>query len=155
MSKEGLSLQYDMFSGEFVDARSDSQKKKNKERSTPQQMQMFKTPEMVQIGGKAKPAYRDWLDKSTAPPLVLQTVETRTPEEIECDLLREAEKLMTPMFTEEPPAKVEDQTPLQENPLVQRQANVIFDAKRHECQRGLRARFRMQSVPVRRRSFTS
>ncbi|MBI1280103.1 MAG: hypothetical protein GC179_18385 [Anaerolineaceae bacterium] len=151
MSKEGLSFQYDMFSGELVDSRSDSQKKKDKERSTPQQTQMFKTPEMVQFGGKIKSAYRDWLDHATVPPLVLEILDTRTAEEIERDLMREAEKLMTPMFTEEPPATVEDQVPLQENPVSQQQPTVIFEAKQHQCQRGLRSRLRTQSIPVRRR----
>lgn len=49
MSKEGLPLQFDLFSGELVDTRSDYQKKKDRERTAPQQMQMFKTPEMELI----------------------------------------------------------------------------------------------------------
>jgi len=151
MSGKEVALQVDMFSGELIDARSDSQKKKDKERNIPQQTQMFKTPEMVQFGGKTRSAYRDWLDQSTAPPLVLQLLDTRTAEEIERDLILEAEKLTTPMFSEVSPPTVEDQVPLQDNPVSQPQPTVIFDAKQHRCQRGLRARLRAQSVPVRRR----
>ena len=54
MPKEGCPLQYDLFSGELVDTRSDYQKKKDRERTAPQQIQMFKTPEMVQFGGQNK-----------------------------------------------------------------------------------------------------
>jgi len=149
MSKEGLSLQYDLFSGELVDTRSDSQKRKDKERSSPQQTQMFKTPEMVQFGGNTKSAYRDWLDQATAPPLVLQLLDTRTADEIERDLMCDAEKLTIPLFGEDPPTPMEDETSLQENTSPQLQPHVIFDAKQHHCQRGLRARLRAQSVPVR------
>lgn len=151
MSKEGLPLQFDLFSGELVDTRSDTQKKKDRERTTPQQMQMFKTPEMVQFGSRTKSVYRDWLDNSTAPPLVLQMIETRTPEEIERDLMREAEKLMTPMFTEEPPAEVEEPLRIPKDIPSTLRSGVIFSAEQHHCQRGLRARLRAESVPVRRR----
>ncbi len=146
-----------MFSGELVDARSNGQKKRDKERDTPQQIQLFKTPEMVQIGGKTKSTYRDWLDKSAAPPLVLQTVETRTLEEIESDLMREAEKLTTSLFNIELPTPDEEtfsdpeiQSFPKEKPIPQ-QPVVIFDAQQHRCQRGLRARHRAQNTPVRRR----
>jgi len=154
MSKEGSPLQFDLFSGELVDARSDSQKKKDRERTIPQQMQMFKTPEMVQFGSKTRLAYRDWLDQASAPPLVLQMIETRTPEEIECDLMREAEKLMTPMFTEEPPAEVEEPPTMPKYTSLVPHSGVIFSADQHHCQRGLRARLRTQSILVRHRSMT-
>lgn len=151
MSKEGLPLQFDLFSGELVDTRSDAQKKKDRERTIPQQMQMFKTPEMVQFGGKSRSAYREWLDQASAPPLVLQMIETRPPEEIERDLVREAEKLMTPMFTEEPPTEVEEPPSIPQNPSSALRSGVIFSAEQQQCQRGLRARLRAQSIPVRRR----
>lgn len=102
MSKEGLPLQFDLFSGELVDTRSDAQKKKDRERTTPQQMQMFKTPEMVQFGSRTKSVYRDWLDNSTAPPLVLQMIETRTPEEIERATQREIEAQTHRLFSDHP-----------------------------------------------------
>jgi len=263
MSKEGLPLQFDLFSGELVDTRSDAQKKKDRERTTPQQMQMFKTPETVQFGSKTKSAYREWLDQASAPPLVLEMIETRTPEEIERDAQREieaqthrlfsdypelyeqsadtermnggrdeledipatgdvdarkpetskeaiyfdlvrlskenAETLwiappyenayiiqivaavleaheagltqpeiiaalqvgehrgnarktlyqashLTPMFTEEPPS-------IPQHPSSVLRSGVIFNAAAHRCQRGLRARLRAQSIPVRRRSM--
>ena len=151
MSKEGLPLQFDLFSGELVDTRSDAQKKKDRDRTTPQQMQMFKTPEMVQFGSKTRSAYREWLDQASAPPLVLQMIETRTPEEIERDLIREAEKLMTPMFTEAPPTEVEEPSPAPKDTPSAFRSGVIFSAEQHRCQRGLRARLRAQSVPVRHR----
>lgn len=102
MSKEGLPLQFDLFSGELVDTRSDAQKKKDRERTIPQQMQMFKTPEMVQFGIKTKSAYREWLDQSSAPPLVLQMIETRTPEEIERAAQREIEAQTHRLFSDHP-----------------------------------------------------
>jgi hypothetical protein len=107
MSKEGVPLQADMFSGELVDARSDYQKKKDKERTAPQQIQMFRTPEIVQVGRTVKSAYQEWIDQATAPPLVLELVETRTPEEIERDKQREAEALTVPMFGEDKPTAPE------------------------------------------------
>lgn len=152
MSKENLLLQYDLFSGELVDTRSNSQKNKDKERSTPQQTKMFKTSEIVQFGGNAKSVYRDWLDHATAPPLVLQVLDTRTADEIEHDLMHDAEKLTTPLFGEDAPTSIEDKTSLRENTSPQLQPTVIFDAKKHHCQRGLRARLRAEKVPVRQRN---
>lgn len=269
MSKEGLPLQFDLFSGELVDARSDAQKKKDRERTIPQQMQMFKTPEMVQFGSKTKSVYRDWLDNSTAPPLVLQMIETRTPEEIERAVQREIEaqthrlfsdhpelyeqsadtepmntdegeledmpatsdvdtrkseiskeaiyfdlvrlseenaetlwiappyenaymiqiatavleahtagliqpeivaalqvgehrgnarktlyrasQLMTPLLIEEPPTEGEELPSVPQRPSSAPWSGIIFNAADHRCQRGLRARLRTQSIPVRRR----
>ncbi len=154
MSKENLLLQYDMFSGELIDTRSESQKKKDKDHSAPQQAQMFKTSEIVQTGGKTKSSYRDWLDVATAPPLVLQIIDTRTTEEIERDLMHEAEQLTASMFDEETPAIVEDQSLAPESPLSVPQPVVVFDSTQHHCQRGLRTRLRAQSIPIRRRSFS-
>ncbi|MCL4247376.1 MAG: hypothetical protein KJ065_04405 [Anaerolineae bacterium] len=102
MSKEGIPLQHDMFSGELVDTRSNAQKKKDRARAIPQQTQMFKTPEMVQIGRQTNAARRAWLNQSAAPPLVLETIETRTPEEIERDLQREIEAQTYHLFSDHP-----------------------------------------------------
>jgi hypothetical protein len=102
MSKEGIPLQHDMFSGELVDTRSSAQKKKDRARTIPQQTQMFKTPEMVQVGRQTNATRRAWLDKSTAPPLVLEVIETRTPEEIERDLQREIEAHTYHLFSDHP-----------------------------------------------------
>lgn len=151
MSKEAASLQFDMFSGDLVDARTASQKKKDKERTNPQQIQLFKASEVVQFGVSTKSAYRDWLDQATAPPLVLEMIETRTPEEIEHDLLREAQKQMSPLFGEEDHDTFDRvATPYEE--AAKSVSVVVFDAEVHRCQRGLRARLRTQSIPVRRRS---
>lgn len=154
MSKEGQTLQYDMFSGELVDARSDYQKKKDKEQNKPQQVQMFKTPEIVQFGARTHLAeYRDWLNQATAPALVLEMEDTRTPEEIELDLLKEAQKQMKPLFAEEDITsqpettteyQVSDETTLP-------RSGVIFDARTYNRPIGLRARLRAQSIPVRSR----
>lgn len=244
MSKEGLPLQFDLFSRELVDTRSDAQKKKDRERTTPGQMQLFKTPEMVQFGGKTKSVYREWLDQSSAPPLVLQMIETRTPEEIECAAQREIEAQTHRLFSDHPELyeqsvdtermnggrdEIEDIpttgnvyerkpeiskeaiyfdlvrlseenaetlwiAPLYENAYMiqiaaavfeahtagltqpeiiaalqvgehrgntrktlyqaSHRSGVIFNAADHRCQRGLRARRRAQSIPVRHRSTT-
>lgn len=151
MLKEAASLQFDMFSGDLVDTRTASQKKKDEERTNPQQIQLFKTPEVVQFGVTTKSAYREWLNQATAPPLVLQMIETRTPEEIERDLLSEAQKQMNPLFGED----VQDVVEVAKKPdedTATPDSVVVFDAKVHCCQRGLRARLRAQSIPVRRRS---
>lgn len=102
MGKEGVPLQHDMFSGELVDTRSSAQKRKDRERTNPQQTQMFKTPEMVQIGKPTNAAYREWLDQSTAPPLVLEVIETRTPEEVERDEQRAIEAQTYNLFPNHP-----------------------------------------------------
>jgi len=86
MLKEGLPLQHDMFLNEPVDARSEHQKRKDHERTIPQQCQMFKTPEIVQIGLRKHSGYvAEWLRQATPPALVLESEDTRTPEEIERD----------------------------------------------------------------------
>jgi len=150
MSKEAASLQFDMFSGDLVDTRTASQKKKDKERTNPQQIQLFKAAEVVQFGVATKSAYREWLDQATAPPLVLQMIETRTPEEIERDLLREAQKQMNPLFGEEG-QDTDDVVATPGEDAAIPASVVVFDAKVHRCQRGLRARLRAHSIPVRRR----
>jgi hypothetical protein len=102
MSKEGTPQQYDMFSGELVDTRSNAQRKKDREQTNPQQTLMFQTPEMVQGGRLSNSVYREWLNQSTAPPLVLEMVETRTPEEIERDTQRTIEAQTYHLFTDQP-----------------------------------------------------
>lgn len=152
MSKEDVPLQHDMFSGELVDARSDYQKKKDRERSAPNQLLMFRTPDMVQFGGRTHSAFRDWLDQATAPALVLEVQDTRTPEEIERDLLREAQKQMKPLFggeeVERQPETTEQHVP-DNTPLPR--YGIIFDSENSTRPVGLRARLRAQSVPVRSR----
>ncbi len=97
MSAE-VPLQFDLFSGELVDLRSESQKRRDRERNVPRQMQMFATPEMVQFGNSTHTAYRDWLDQAAAPILALEIQDVRTPEEIERDHQRTAEALTLNLF---------------------------------------------------------
>ena len=142
MAKEGLPLQYDLFSRELVDNRSDYQKRKDKVRNAPQQLQMFATPEMVQFGVSARP----WLNDAPQPKLVLEIEETRTPEEIERDLMREAEKQTASLFGDVPPALPEN---TEADPLPV--TSIIFEAQLCPCPIGLRARLRAQHIPVRPR----
>lgn len=150
MFKESLSLQYDMFSGELVDVRSDSQKKKDRERNAPQQMQMLKTPEMVQVGGRTHSAYKAWLDEATSPPLTLELQDVRTPEEIERDLQREAEKLTIPLFEVASPEDAQQNTVLEQS-LSPPTSNIVFDAQTHQKIIGLRAKLRAEQIAGRLR----
>lgn len=79
MSKEAQILQYDMFTGQPVDNRTPTQKKRDQEINAPQQIQMFKTPEIVQLGMKKKTLYSEWMQKAPPPPLVLHQVVERPP----------------------------------------------------------------------------
>lgn len=100
-------LQYDMFTGQLVDARTKTQKQKALLRSLPQQQEMFPSP--------TNAAYQ----RVNAHPLIpipdhvavpYQWIDARTEEEIEADRLREAVKYIIPMF---PEIKVsQPQTPL-------------------------------------------
>ena len=87
MSKE-VPLQADMFTGELVDTRTRKQKKKAKERQTPQQAEMFSQREMAQFGVQANPKIP--LSPKTRLELALQDM--RTEEEKERDFQREVEK---------------------------------------------------------------
>lgn len=109
-------LQFDLFSGELVDNRSDYQRRLDREREKPQQMLMFKTPEIVQFGGQSHSAYREWLDEATPPSLSLEREDVRTDEERERDLMRDAEQRTRPLFAappDTPPTEV-----IGENPLI-------------------------------------
>lgn len=155
MSKEGSALQCDMFSGELVDTRSNRQKKKDKERSAPQQTQMFKTPEIVQFGLRTQSAYRDWLNQATAPPLILESQDTRTSDEIEQDLLHEAQKYTIPLFGDTPTettGEPEKDDSKQSKSLPS--SGIVFDAQIHQMIIGLRVKLRTQSLAgkVRRRT---
>src|SRR5690242_11080501 len=119
MSKETLPLQYDLFSGELVDNRTEYQKRKDNERNSPRQLQMFATPDTVQFGVSARP----WLKDAPQPQLVLEIQETRTPEEIERVLRRKAENETVPLFGDAATSFHED--PLTTNPPPCR---VIFRA---------------------------
>ena len=89
-----IPLQHDMFSGDLVDNRTRHRKRLDKARKQPQQMTMFSLKDTVQIGVSAKP----WLKNLPAPKLELESVDPRTDEERELDLLREAQKMTHAMF---------------------------------------------------------
>lgn len=87
MSTETLQ-QSNMFSGEWETKRT---------RSRPQQAQMFSINETFEFGARVRP----WLSEAGRPTLELIREDVRTHEEIERDLMREAEALTSPMFASE------------------------------------------------------
>jgi hypothetical protein len=137
MGKETTPLQQDMFSGEWIDNRSSYRKRMDRENNQPRQLTMFAAREVIQLGVQARP----WLNNLPDYQLTLESEDPRTPEEIERDLLREAEALTVPMFAVEP---VTENAPAQAVPSPQPPPIEI---------RGFRARARAASVPVRRRAY--
>lgn len=123
--------QQDMFSGEWVDNRSSYRKRLDREREQPRQGQLFSAREVIQHDVRRRP----WLNDLPAYSIDLEREETRTPEEIERDLIREAQEQTVPLFGSDTPAPVTE--PASPPPLL--------------VNSGLRARLRAQSVPVRRR----
>jgi hypothetical protein len=111
MGKEGTPLQHDMFSGDLVDNRSNYRKRLDKAHDQPQQKTMFSLKETVQFGVNARP----WLKNLPAPKLELESVDPRTEEEKERDLLHKAQSLTRTMFsgveTPDEIAPVETQDP--------------------------------------------
>lgn len=96
MGKEETPLQFDMFSGELVDNRTTQQKKQDKERQKPKQIEMFSSREIAQFGVNPRPL----LPLSPNTKLLLIPEDPRTEEEIEHDRQREAEKHTIRMFGE-------------------------------------------------------
>ncbi len=109
MSKEGMPLQFDMFSGELVDNRTKRQKKQDAEREQPQQTEMFSAREVGQIGVTARPL----IHVSPETKLTLYREDPRTDEEIEQDRQRAAQEQTYQMFAE--PASI-DEAAQPENP---------------------------------------
>jgi hypothetical protein len=97
--KEGIPLQKDMFSGELKDNRTRSQRKADRESSKPQQNSMFAFEETYEFGA----SYRPWLKEAPVGSLELVREDIRTPDEIERDLIREANSQTTAMFEAEEP----------------------------------------------------
>lgn len=110
-------LQIDMFTGEWVDRRTRSQKQHDAERILPVQMLMFPQGEMLQIGVDPHP-------KMNLSPgrLVLIAEDPRTPEEVEADRLKAAQKMTLLLFSMadpvEPPPADEDEDDLSHTPVV-------------------------------------
>ena len=103
MSKEGMPLQFDMFSGELVDNRTKRQKKRDAEQEQPQQTEMFSAREVGQIGVTARPL----IHVSPETKLTLYREDPRTDEEIEQDRQRAAQEQTYQMFAE---PEVDDDT---------------------------------------------
>jgi len=89
-------LQFNMFSGELVDNRTSTQKRADREHNIPKQKEMFSIQETVQIGVNLRP----WLSEAPKPSLVLVSEDPRSEEEIERDLMREAEALTVSLFSD-------------------------------------------------------
>jgi len=102
MSKEGMPLQFDMFSGELVDNRTRRQKKQDKERAQPRQIEMFSSREVAQFGVNPRPL----IPLSPNTRLLLIPEDPRTEEEIEQDRQRAAQEQTYQMFAE--PAATND-----------------------------------------------
>ncbi len=103
MNKEGVPLQQDMFTQTWVDNRSRSQK----HTAGLQQMPMFSIHETFAFGARVRP----YLSNAPRPPLELISEDTRTPEEIEQDLMREAQQytaLMPGISLLDPPTPNEE-----------------------------------------------
>src|SRR5690349_4188120 len=96
-------LQFDMFTGVLVDTRTDRQKRQDKEAAQPKPVEMFSTAEIAQFGVNAHPL----LPISDNTRLMLIPEDHHTPEEIDQDIQRQAEKLTNPLFpdAQEPPSE--------------------------------------------------
>lgn len=128
-----------MFSGQLVDARSAYQKRQVREQQRPHQMLMFPVKEILQLGERARP----WLNNMPAGQLILERVDPRTPEEIERDLIREAQQNTVPMFGNEAlPSQYPDGSDDSTLPFLPADVRTI----------GYRARARYALIPLRRRA---
>ncbi|NLE45575.1 MAG: hypothetical protein GX620_12715 [Chloroflexi bacterium] len=86
--------QFDMFTGQLVDTRTRKQRKADRERALPRQIEMFSQRDIAQFGVKANPT----MPLSGNVKLLLIPEDPRTPEEIERDIQRAAEERTHPMF---------------------------------------------------------
>jgi hypothetical protein len=96
-----------MFSGELVDTRTRRQKKLDREREQPKQMEMFSQRDVAQFGVNAHPL----LPLSPNTKLLLIPEDPRTEEEMERDLQRAAEQQTYRMFETPPLSPDEDSQP--------------------------------------------
>jgi len=101
MGKEDTPLQMDMFSGELVDNRTRQQKRQDKAREQPKQIEMFSQREIAQFGVNPNPL----MPLSPNTRLLLIPEDPRTEEEIEQGRQQEAEKRTVQMFAEPPPVQ--------------------------------------------------
>ena len=105
-------LQFDMFSGEAVDNRTTTQKRKAKKREAPQQFEMFSQRDVAQFEVRARPQMP--LPESATMALIIQ--DPRSPEQVELDRQRAAEALNGHLFSEPEPEQQLAQAPGPECP---------------------------------------
>lgn len=98
MPTKEIPRQIDMFTGEFVDARTRRQKQLDRECDLPRQIEMFSQRDVAQFGVRANPT----MPLSGNVKLLLIPEDPRTEEEIERDIQREAERLTVSMFGDVP-----------------------------------------------------
>ena len=96
MSNETAPRQFNMFTGELDDNRTSHQKKLDRERKKPHQIEMFSQAEIAQFGVNAHPL----LPISDNTKLGLMFEDPRTEEEKQRARQRQAEKKTYPMFEE-------------------------------------------------------
>ena len=99
-----LLLQRDMFTGELVDNRTASQRRRDAHVDLPTQMEMFPQRELAQY------VPRPMMPLSAETRLVLIQEDPRTEDEIERDRELEARSLTHPMFDEKEKAAADDET---------------------------------------------
>lgn len=104
MEKGDIPLQFDMFKGTLVDSRSSYHKKLDRERELPPQLSMFTAQQHQELSAHARP----WIEDAPKGKLTLDIQDVRTPEEIEADLLHEAQLLTVALFPEPLPAPPPD-----------------------------------------------
>jgi hypothetical protein len=97
MSKE-IALQYDLFTGDLVDARNVKQKRRDHEREQLRQTEMFSQKALAQFGVKAKPQ----LPLSPKTHLELAVQDPRTEEEKGYDQMKAAEAMTYSYLDERP-----------------------------------------------------
>ncbi len=94
MPNPEFARQLDMFTGEWVDTRTPKQKKRDRERAQPRQLEMFPQREVAQFGVKARPLLP--LSENTRLGLIFE--DHRTEEEIEAARQQEAEERTYSLF---------------------------------------------------------
>jgi len=98
MPSKEIPQQFDMFTGELVDTRNRRQRKLDRERDLPRQIEMFSQRDVAQFGVRANPT----MPLSGNVKLILIPEDPRTDEEIERDIQREAERRTVAMFADTP-----------------------------------------------------
>jgi hypothetical protein len=107
MPPEAL-FQSDMFSGAIVDNRTAAQKKFDRDYQQPVQTEMFRQREIAQFGVRSRPQ----MSLSPMTKLVLVREDPRTAEQVEYDLLKEAEANTLKLFDNGSEGNAEEGTSL-------------------------------------------